>query len=120
MKIAVTSTLPSLDAPVGTELNDSKYLMIINPDTMEYKVMMNPIMAVGGPAMWELFTQELLQEDVRIILVGNHNSNISKSLDSAGIQIIGGMDGSVRSDVKQFKKMSMADTVVIAIEDIKD
>ena len=126
MKIAVTSTHPTLDVPVGTQLHHSKYLLIIdselivNPDTIEYKVMRNPVMVVSGPAMWKLFTQELLQEDVRIILSGDCNSNVAKSLDNAGIQIIGGMSGSVRSVVKQFKEMCMADTIIMPVEGIQE
>ena len=126
MKVAVTSTHPTLDAPMGTKLHCSKYLLIIdselivNPDTIEYKVMRNPVMVVSGPAMWKLFTQELLQQDVRIILVGDYNSNASKSLRRAGIQVIGGMDGSVSSAVKQFKEMCIADTIVMPVEGIQE
>ncbi len=126
MKIAVTSTHPTLDTPVGDKLHSSKYLLIIdpelivNPDTIEYKVMINPTMMVSGPAMWKLFTQELLQEDVRIILSGDSNFNVPKSLRCAGIQIIGGMGGSVRSAVKQFKEMCMAETIIMPVEGIQE
>ncbi len=126
MKIAVTSTHPTLDTPVGTKLHSSKYLLIIDPelivdpDTIEYKIMMNPVMMVSGPAMWELFTQELLQEDVQILLSGDCNSNATESLAHAGIQIIGGMSGSVRSAIKQFSEMCMADTIIMPVEDIQE
>ncbi len=126
MKIAVTSTRPTLDTPVGTKLHRSKYLLIIdpelivNPDTIEYEVMMNPLLALSGPAMWKLFAQELLQEDVQILLSGDYNSNVAKSLGHAGIEIIGGISGSVRSAVKQFKEMSMADTIITPVEGIQE
>ncbi len=126
MKIAVTSTHPTLDAPVGTQLRGSKYLLIIdpelivNPDTIEYKVMMNPLLALSGPAMWRLFTQELLQEDVRIILSGDNDPKVSRLLGHTGIQVIGGMGGSVSSAVKQFKEMCMADTIIMPVEGIQE
>ncbi len=120
MRIAVASTLPNLDALVGDELHRSKYLLIINPDTMDYKIMMNPFMVVSGPAMWKLFTQELLQEDVRIVLVGDYDSDTSKSLFSAGIQIFSGINGPVRTAVEQFVEMDMADTIIIPSEDIQE
>ncbi len=120
MKIAVTSTFPSIYARVGAKLPSSDYLLIIDIDTMEYEAMMNPLLALSGPAMWKLFVQELLQEDVRIILSGDCNSNVSKSLGRAGLQIIGGMSGSVCSAVKQFKEMCMADTIIMPVEDIQE
>ncbi len=126
MKIAVTSTHSTLDKPVGNKLHSSKYLLIIDPesivtpDTIEYKVMMNPLLALSGPAMWKLFTQELLQQDIHIILVGDYNSNASKYLGRAGIQIIGGISGSVRSVVRQFKEMCMADTIIMPVENVQE
>jgi predicted Fe-Mo cluster-binding NifX family protein len=126
MKVAVTSTLPSFDASVGTKLHSSKYLLIIdtelivNPDTVEYKVMMNPVMMVSGPAKWKLFSQELFQEDVQVLLSGDCNSEVAKSLGHVGIQVIKGMSGSVRSVVKQFKEMCMADTIIMPVEDIQE
>ena len=88
MKIAITSTLSSFDAPVGTKLHQSRYLLIVDIQTMDYKVMINPVMMVSGPAMWKLFTQELLQEDVRIILSGDNEPKVSKLLGYTGIQVI--------------------------------
>ena len=122
MKIAVTSAIPTIDAPVGTKLLNSKYLLIINPDTMEYKAMLNLILSISGPAMWKLFTQELFQEDVGIILVGDCNSNVSKSLGDAGIQVISGLSGSICSVVEQFKEMCLAETIIEPIkdEDVKE
>lgn len=61
MRVAVTSTLSSLDAPVGAELRHSRYLLIVDIHSMDYKVMINPVMVVNGPAMWKLFIQELWQ-----------------------------------------------------------
>ena len=120
MKIAVTSTLPSFDALVGDKLHQSKYLSIVDLRTMDYKIMTNPMMMVSGPAMWKMFTQELLQEGVRIILSGDCNSNVSKSLGRAGIQVITGMSGSVRSAVRKFKEMCMADTIVMPIGNVQE
>lgn len=120
MKIAVASTLPDINSPVGDDLHCSKYLLIINPDTMDYKIMLNPFMVVSGPAMWKLFTQELLNEDVRIVLAGNYDPDTSRALRSAGIQIFGGINGPVHTAVEQFEKMDMADTVIMPSEDIQE
>jgi predicted Fe-Mo cluster-binding NifX family protein len=126
MKVAVTSTLPSFDALVGTELHSSKYLLIIDPelifnhDTIEYKVMMNPVMMVSGPAKWKLFTQELFQEDVQVLLSGDCNSEAAEYLGHLGIQVIEGMSGSVRNVVNQFKEMCMADTIIMPVENTQE
>ena len=120
MKVAVTSTLPTIDACVGTKLRRSKYLLIVDLDTMEYEAMPNPIMALSGPAAGKLFAQQLLQENVSIVLANNCGSDMRKSLSRTGIQIIGGMSGSVHSVVKQFKEMRMADIVIIPVETLQD
>ncbi len=120
MKIAVPSTLPTLDAHMGTRFCRNKYLLIIELETMEYEVMMNPVMALSGPAAGKLFAQQLLQENVRIVLSNHCNSSILKFLGSAGIQVIVGMSGSVRNAVKEFKEMCMADTLVIAVEALQN
>ncbi len=122
MKIAVPSTGPTLDDYVSTEFDHSRYLLIIDVDTFEYETMISPIVADSSSTSGELFTQQLLQSDVSMILVNHINYNVLESflesLWDTGIQIIDGMNGSVRSAVRQFKEMCMADTVVIPSKDI--
>lgn len=124
MKIAVTSTGPTLDDYVSTEFDHSRYLLIIDFATFEYETMISPIVVDSSSTAGELFAQQLLQEDVSIILANHINFNVLKSflksLRGTEIRIIDGMNGSVRSAVRQFKEMCMADTVVIPSEDIMD
>ena len=119
MKIAVASTGPTLDAPVATQFQCSKYLLIVDLDTMKYEAMPNPFLAVSGPAAGKLFAQQLLELNISKVLANNCSSDIRKSLGRTGIQIISGMSGSVISAVKQFKEMCMADTIVMPVEGIQ-
>lgn len=120
MKVAITSTLSTIDAPVGAKLRSSKYLLIVDLNTMKYEAIPNPIMALSGPAAGKLFAQQLLEINISKVLTNNCSSDIRKSLGRAGIQIIGGMSGSVSSAIKQFKKMCMADTIIMPFEDIQE
>jgi len=124
MKIAVTSTGPTLDDYVSTEFDQSRYLLIIDFDSFEYETMISPIVVDSSSTTGALFAQQLLQEDVSMILTNHISFNVLKSflksLRGTGIQIIDGMNGSVRSAVRQFKEMCMADTIVMSSKDILD
>lgn len=120
MKIAVISTRSSFDSPVGEKLQQAKYLLIVDLCKMDYKVMINPTRMVSGPSMWKLIAHELLEENVRFILSGEIDSDVSKLLGRVGIQVIDGISGSVRNAVKEFKKMCMAETIIIPVENIQE
>ena len=124
MKIAVTSTGPTLDDYVSTEFDQSKYLLVIDFDTFEYETMISPIVVDSNSTAGELFAQQLLQSDVSMFLTNHISLSMLKSflesLRGTGIHIIDGLNGSVRNVVRQFKEMCMADTVVIPSEDIMD
>jgi len=124
MKMAVTSTGPTLDDYVSTEFDHGRYLLIIDFDSFEYETMISPIVVDSSSTTGALFAQQLLQEDVSMILTNHISFNVLKSflksLRGTGIQIIDGMNGSVRSAVRQFKEMCMADTIVMSSKDILD
>jgi predicted Fe-Mo cluster-binding NifX family protein len=124
MKIAVTSTGPTLDDNISTEFDQSRYLLIIDFDTFEYETMISPIVVDSSSTTGTLFAQQLLQADVSKVLASHISFNavksFLKSLRGTGIQIIDGMNGSVRNAVRQFKEICMAETVVIPSKDILD
>ncbi len=124
MKIAVSSTGPTLDDYVSTEFDQSRYMLIIDFDTLEYETWISPIVVDSSYTVGELFAQQLLESDVSIILANHISFNVLKSflkpLRGTGIRIIEGMNGSVRSVIGQLKEICMADTVVIPSEDVRD
>ena len=120
MKIAVPSMLPTLDACVGTQFHQSKYLLIVDSCTMEYEAMTNPLLLLSGPAAGKLFALQLLEENVATVLANSCNSSILESLVGVGIRVIVGKSGSVRRAVEQFKEMCLADTVVIDFDASQD
>jgi predicted Fe-Mo cluster-binding NifX family protein len=107
MKIAVTSTGPTLDDCVGTKFSCTEYVLIIDIETMEYIAMMNPAMVfmLNGPAGGQLLVEQLSQQNVRRVLVGDSSSNILRSLGTSEVEIVVGVRGSVRKVVEEFKEM---------------
>jgi len=107
MKIAVISTGPTIDHCVGTGVNHSGYLLIIDPATMQYEALQNPIVNLKRSASGKLLAQLLLKKGVDSVLVKSCSTEARKVFEvvgDAGIPIFVGITGSVRKAVERFKK----------------
>lgn len=103
MKIAVTSTGPTIDHYVGKHFHCSAYLLIVDTHTMQYETMINPAIALRGPAAGKLFRRIIVQANVSTIVTGKCGTNIFKILGPAGVRIVAGVSGSVRNVLKRLK-----------------
>ena len=102
MKIAVTSTGPTLDDNVEARFGRCPYFLIIHTDTMQYEAIENPNIALGGGAGIQS-AQLMSEKSVTTVLTGNCGPNAFSVFGQAGIQVIVGVSGPVRNAVEQFK-----------------
>jgi predicted Fe-Mo cluster-binding NifX family protein/ferredoxin len=102
MKIAVTSTGPTLDDNVEARFGRCPYFLIIDTDTMQLEAIENPNIALGGGAGIQS-AQLMSEKGVTIVLTGNCGPNAFAVFGQAGIQVIVGVSGPVRGAVEQFK-----------------
>jgi len=93
---------PSLDDQVETRFGRTPYYLFIDPETMEYESIENPNMAAGGGAGIKS-AQLMSDHDVQYVLTGNCGPNAFNVFGAAGIQVIVGVNGTVRQAVDQFK-----------------
>ncbi len=110
MKIAVTSTGPTLDSDVEARFGRCPYFLIIDTDTMQFEAIENPNIALGGGAGIQS-AQLMSEKGVTTVLTGNCGPNAFNVFGQAGIQVIVGVSGNIRTAVEQFKtgKFSSAD-----------
>jgi len=102
MKIAVTSTGPTLDDNVEARFGRCPYFLVIDTDTMQYEALENPNIALGGGAGIQS-AQLMSEKGVIAVLTGNCGPNAFNVFGQAGVQVIVGVNGSVRNAVEQFK-----------------
>jgi predicted Fe-Mo cluster-binding NifX family protein len=107
MKIAVTSTGPTLDDNVEARFGRCLYFLIIDPDTMQLEAIENPNIALGGGAGIQS-AQLMSEKGVTTVLTGNCGPNAFNVFGQAGIQVIVGVSGAVRDAVEQFKTGSLS------------
>lgn len=107
MKIAITSTGPTLDDSVETRFGRCAYFLIIDPDTMACEPISNPNVAVGGGA-GILSAQLLAHKGVKVVLTGNCGPNAFQTFGAAGIQVITGVSGRVAEAVRQYQAGALA------------
>lgn len=107
MKVAVPSTGPTLDHYVAAKFSRSAYLLIIDPGTMRYDTMRNPLAGLTGPAATILFTRLLSQHNVKTIVAGGCDSSIFRTLTNTGVRILAGTTGSVRRAVERYKSLDL-------------
>jgi len=107
MKIAVTSTGPTLDDNVEARFGRCPYFLIIETDTMNVEPIQNPNISLGGGAGTQS-AQLMAEKGVTSVLTGNCGPNAFRVFGAAGINVITGVTGQVRNAVEQFKSGSMA------------
>jgi len=102
MKIAVTTSGPTLNDKVDPRFGRCAWFMVVETDTMDFEALENPNTVLGGGAGIQS-AQLMLKHDVKFVLTGNCGPNAFQTLEAAGIKIIVGVSGTVRQAIEQFK-----------------
>jgi predicted Fe-Mo cluster-binding NifX family protein len=107
MKLAVTSTGPTLDDSVEARFGRCAFFLIIDSETLEIEPVENPNIALGGGAGIQS-AQLMANKGVSVVLTGNCGPNAFRTFGAAGIQVITGVSGQVRQAVTQYKSGQLA------------
>lgn len=102
MKVAISAIGPSLDAEVDPRFGRCQYIIVADPDTMEFESTENTnIMAGGGAGIST--AQMVANMGVQVVLTGNCGPNAYQTLSAGGIQVITGVSGSVKEAIEGYK-----------------
>ena len=115
MKIAVTSTGPTLDDTVEARFGRCPYFLVIDTDTLEFEAIENPNISLGGGAGIQS-AQLLANKNVSVVLTGNCGPNAFQTFEAAGVKLITGVSGQVREAVEQYKSNALAGTSASNVE----
>ena len=103
MKIAVSATSNSIDAPINPRFGRCQYFVIMDTDTMEVKAVTNDALgAMSGAGIQA--AQILVSNSVQLVLTGNVGPNAFNVLSAAGVRILTGIRGTVNEVIKQYKR----------------
>jgi predicted Fe-Mo cluster-binding NifX family protein len=101
MRIAVTSSGPTLDAEVDPRFGRCPYLLIVETDTMQAEAIENDNAALSQGAGIQS-AQFLATKGVASVLTGNCGPNAHATLTAAGIAVVSGCSGPVRDVIERF------------------
>ena len=102
MKIAVSSTGPTLDDDVEPRFGRCPYFLIIDPETLEFEAIPNPNISMGGGAGIQS-AQLMADRGVLFVLTGNCGPNAFRTFGAADVKVITGIEGQVRQAVERFR-----------------
>jgi predicted Fe-Mo cluster-binding NifX family protein len=102
MKIAVTSTGQDLDAPMDPRFGRAAYILVVDPDTLDYEVLDNAenVNAFKGAGIQA--ATMISEKRADVLLTGFCGPNAFKALDAAQVKVAGDVSGTVREAVAAF------------------
>jgi predicted Fe-Mo cluster-binding NifX family protein len=84
MKIILTTTSPSIDSEVDSRFGRGAYLVVVDPDTLEWQAHPNPGVGASGGA-GTLAAQFAANQHVSAIISGDFGPNAYNALQVAGV-----------------------------------
>ncbi|MDH5460217.1 MAG: NifB/NifX family molybdenum-iron cluster-binding protein [Candidatus Bathyarchaeota archaeon] len=109
MKICVTATENTLDAPIDPRFGRAAYFVIVDSETMAFEAV--PNMAVGAMSGAGIqAAQTIAGKGVNVLITGNVGPNAFQALSSAGIRIVVGAYGTVREVIEKYKRGELRET----------
>ena len=103
MKIAIAADGPGLDAQVAYKLGMAQYLIIIDTDIWDFDAMPNPgASGHRGAGLQSIVL--IFNKGIQRVLTGYCNPSISSQLRDNGIEIITGINGTVREAMDNYRQ----------------
>ena len=106
MKIAVSSTGPTLEDQVDPRFGRCPYFLIVNPATMEFESLPNTNAELGGGAGIQS-AKLVMEKGATVILTGSCGPNAVQVLEQGSAHIVTGVSGMVTQVVQQFAAGSL-------------
>jgi predicted Fe-Mo cluster-binding NifX family protein len=103
MKICVTSQAESLNSEIDSRFGRAPYFLIVNTDNLEFESIQNPYIQAGGGAGIRA-AQLVANKQVKAVITGNVGPNSFQVLKEAGINVITGISGSIKTAVERYNK----------------
>ncbi len=100
MKIAISSTEPSLDAQMDERFGRCPCFVISDSEGVDSDLVENSF--AHGSAAGIQAARLLADRDVSVVLTGRCGPNASDTLEAAGIQVVTGCGGTVRHVLDRF------------------
>ena len=109
MKICVTATGNTLDAPVDPRFGRTSHFIIVDSETMIFEAVPNTAAgAMSGAGIQA--TQAIAGKGVNVVITGNVGPNAFQALVSAGIKVVVGASGTVREVIEKYKNGELTET----------
>jgi len=102
MKIAIAADGADLNAPVADKLGTAAYLIIVDSETGDFHAVPTPG-ATGQRGSGVQTVVLAVTSNVSSILVGYCNPAISSQLARSGIQVMGGLKGTVKGALEKYR-----------------
>lgn len=111
MKICVTASGNTLDAPLDPRVGRAAYFIIVDSETMAFEAVSNMAAgAMGGAGIQA--AQTIASKGVNVLITGNVGPNAFQALASTGIKIVVGAYGIVREVIEKYKRGELKGTGV--------
>lgn len=109
MKICISASANSLDAPVDPRFGRCPYFVIVDSETMQFEAIPNMASGVMSGAGIQA-AQTIANRDVEVLITGNVGPNAFQALSAAGIKIVTGASGTVRDVIERYKRGELKET----------
>lgn len=102
MKVAVSAQENHLDSPTDPRFGRARYFLIVDIDSLDYKVILNPnVNAVGGAGIQS--AQLVIKQGVKSVITGSCGPNAFRVLRAADIDVYEWAKGSVKETIQAYK-----------------
>ena len=103
MKICITSEGNNLDSKVDQRFGRCQYFIFIDTDTSEFEAVQNQnVNGMGGVGVQS--GQLVAEKQTKVVITGKVGPNASQTLESAGIDVILDVEGTVKDALDRFNK----------------
>jgi len=103
MKIILTATSPNIDSNIDSRFGRGAYLIVVDPDTLEWQAHPNPGVGASGGA-GTLAAQFAANQHAISIISGDFGPNAYNALQAAGIAMyLFGACTTVKESIEHFK-----------------
>ena len=109
MKIAITSTGPTLDDPVDPRFGRCAYFVIVKTNDMSFEAFDNESIALGGGAGIQS-AQFVASKEVDAVITGNCGPNAIQTLSAAKVEVFAGQSGTVRQVIERYNRGDIKST----------